>query len=151
MSENVRIADQLHKAIAGGAWHGPALAELLADVDESEAAARPIAGAHTIWELAEHAAAWSSIVRRRLAGERLDDSNLTAADDWPPVRDPSAAAWAATRRRVEEEHEKLRAAIVADTGALEREGVYAMLHGLVQHTIYHAGQIALLKKALREG
>jgi hypothetical protein len=54
MTEAARIAQQLENAFSGGAWHGPALLELLADVDATTAAAHPVPGAHSIWELVLH-------------------------------------------------------------------------------------------------
>jgi len=67
-----RIQRQLEHTFNGPAWHGPALLELLADVNAGKAAARPIAGAHSIWELVLHIAAWDKAVARRLAGDRAE-------------------------------------------------------------------------------
>ncbi|HTS08685.1 MAG TPA: DinB family protein, partial [Candidatus Eisenbacteria bacterium] len=68
-TEATRIADQLRRAFDGSAWHGPALLEILADVDAAAAAARPIANVHSIWELVLHIAAWDGAGLRRLAGK----------------------------------------------------------------------------------
>ncbi len=57
MSETARLADQIRRAFDGGAWHGDALLELLADVDGKKATAHPIKNAHSIWELVLHIAA----------------------------------------------------------------------------------------------
>jgi hypothetical protein len=54
MSEIHRIADQLKRSLEGEAWHGPALRELLSGVTAKQAAARPLAGAHSIWEIVLH-------------------------------------------------------------------------------------------------
>jgi hypothetical protein len=40
-SESALIAEQLRRAFDGDAWHGPALLELLQDVDAATAAAKP--------------------------------------------------------------------------------------------------------------
>ena len=70
-SESARIAEQLRRASDGTAWHGPALLELLENVDASTAAAKPLCNVHSIWELVLHIAAWDGAVRRRLGGEKL--------------------------------------------------------------------------------
>ena len=57
-SEGARIADQLRRAFYGSAWHGPAVLELLKDVDAATAAAKPLAEVHSIWELVLHIAVW---------------------------------------------------------------------------------------------
>src|SRR5216684_1939280 len=67
-SESARIADQLRRAFEGAAWHGPALLELLDDVDAATAAAKALPNVHSIWELVLHVAVWDAAACRRLAG-----------------------------------------------------------------------------------
>jgi len=152
MSEIDRIADQLRRAYEGEAWHGPSLREILAGITVEQAARRPLPQAHTIWELVLHIAAWESIVRRRLGGEAVE---ATPEQDWPPVRDTGDAAWKTALDDLDRGHHQLRQAIAALSDDQLRQkvagqnySIYGMLHGLIQHDLYHAGQIALLKKAL---
>jgi len=153
MSETARIADQLRRAFRGEAWHGDSLFEILEGVTAAQAAARPIKHAHTIWELVLHIAAWDGAVRRHIGGEAVA---LSEEQNFPPVMDTSEIAWRKTLERVRQIHEELLAAVsaLADSRLGEqvpgKEGehytFYYMLHGVVQHELYHAGQIALLKK-----
>src|ERR1700749_3311767 len=99
MSQIESLADQLERSFRGGAWHGPAVAEALVGVDAAAAAARPLDGAHSIWEIVHHLTVWNEVPRRRLAGEGLE--NLAAERDWPPVPDVSAAAWQAALAALE--------------------------------------------------
>ncbi|HEX9869962.1 MAG TPA: DinB family protein [Candidatus Tectomicrobia bacterium] len=152
MSEIQRIEDQLRRAFEGNAWHGPAVRELLADVTAAQAAGRPLPNAHSIWEIVLHMATWERVVYRRLQGETV--VNLPMEQDWPPVRDTSAAAWHQAVRDLEQANHDLRAAIaqltearLADMAPGKDHSVYVMLHGIIQHDLYHAGQIAVLKKA----
>jgi uncharacterized damage-inducible protein DinB len=151
MEEIKRIDEQLRRAFEGPAWHGPSLHELLADVTAEQAAARPLTGTHSIWELVLHVAAAKDLVRRRLAGERAE---LSSEEDWPAVTTTSEAAWQeslASLRRAQTELQQTMAHVVdADlegTVPGKDHSVYIMLHGLIQHDLYHAGQIALLKNA----
>jgi uncharacterized damage-inducible protein DinB len=146
------IGDQLRSAYAGKAWHGPSLQELLAGVTAQQALARPIAGAHSIWELAMHIGVWMSAARRRLAG---DPAKLTPQEDWPLIDGGSPDAWRQTLDALDQEHNQLLAAACSlAESSLENQApgknhsVEFMLHGVIQHNLYHAGQIALLKKAL---
>ncbi|OLE52523.1 MAG: hypothetical protein AUG51_17735 [Acidobacteria bacterium 13_1_20CM_3_53_8] len=151
MNEVERILDQLKRAFEGNAWHGPAVEEVLADVTAEQAAAKPIPDAHSIWELTLHIAAWESAGTRRLRGDR---AQLTPEEDYPPVTDTSEAAWQETRNHLERTHEEFQQEISKlqdsqlDEPVLESmSSVYRTLHGIIQHDLYHAGQIAILKKA----
>ena len=146
-----RIQEELQRAFEGEAWHGPAVLELLRDVTAQQAAARPIAGVHSIWELVLHIAAWESAGRRRLEGDR---AQLPDEENFPPVNDTSEAAWQQTVEELKNGHRKLYDAIAGlDESRLDEpildgmRSVYITLHGVIQHDLYHAGQIALLKKA----
>lgn len=148
-----QLAGQIKRAFDGPMWHGPALAELLAGVSPEEAAAHPVPGAHSIWELALHLTAWAEIVRSRLAGTAA--ARVSTAEDWPAVTEASAAAWKAAVARLGEAYR----AVATDAGQLDDESlvkvvtgrdhsISAMLNGVVEHGAYHGGQIAVLKRAL---
>jgi uncharacterized damage-inducible protein DinB len=155
MKECERIDDQLKRAFEGGAWHGPGVLEVLNGVTAAQAAARPVPAAHSIWELVLHIAAWEGACRRRLEGDR---AQLPDEEDWPSVNDTSDAAWERTKATLVEGHQKLRHAIarVEDSRLDEpilpdMPTVYVTLHGAIQHDLYHAGQIAVLKKVVGGG
>jgi uncharacterized damage-inducible protein DinB len=152
MSEMERLWDLMQRSFEGGAWHGPALRPLLQDVTAEQAAARPIAGARTIWETTLHLTAQEDAARRRLQGEAL--GTLPPQESWPAVSDTSREAWRRARDRFEDVHRSLRHAVAAlpdeclcATVPGRDYPMYLMLHGLVQHAQYHAGQIALLQQA----
>jgi uncharacterized damage-inducible protein DinB len=154
MSEVTRIVDQLRRAFTGEAWHGPAVLEIIEGVTAVQAATRPAHGEHSIWELALHISAWEAAVRARLRGER---GELSAAEDWPAVNATSEEAWKQCIERVSQVHEELCAAVSElDESRLDQpivagmSSVYVNLHGVIQHSLYHAGQIALLKKSMAE-
>ena len=155
-SEVERIRDQFHRAFEGEAWHGPSVLKLLEGITAQQAAAHPIPGAHSIWELTLHIAAWERACKRRLEG---DPAQLTDQEDWRPINDTSDAAWESTMQHLIDNHRELLNAIAkVDESRLNEpimkdpnipfSSVYVTLHGGVQHDLYHAGQIAMLKKAL---
>ena len=152
MSEASRIADQLRRAFDGSAWHGPALLELLEDVNAATVAAKPLRNVHSIWELTMHIAAWDGAVLRRLAGEKLQ---LSGSQNFPRVEKPRESAWRKSVADLKRTHDTLVKTVAAlpdsrlwDRVPGKRYTFYFMLHGVTQHELYHAGQIAILKKAL---
>src|SRR6185295_18777750 len=147
-----RIADQFDRAISGDAWHGPSVMTILDGITAQDAAAPTVNNAHSIWELVLHITAWQRTGLRRLRGEK---AQLSDAEDWPPINDASEAAWERSKSEIKQSSDEFREAIVQlEDDVLDApiaEGMsttYVTLHGVVQHTLYHAGQIAILKKAL---
>jgi len=162
MSEIDRIADELRRAHQAEPWHGPSARQVLTGVTAATAAARPIRGAHNIWELVLHLIAWRGEVARRVEG---GDPAEPAEGDWPPVTETTDAAWTRTLSRLDESHERLVAALrrMREGGLDEPVGrppdralgtgdsYYVMLHGVAQHDAYHLGQVSLLKRAAGGG
>jgi len=149
MREIERILDQLNRSWGGPSWTGVDIGPLLNDVTEEQARARPIAGAHSIVELAAHMSTWMDAVAHRMAG---DERELTTEEDW---RDVTEMPWAEAIEEMTNAISRLSDAIarlsVDDLDkkiAGRKYTVYVMLHGVIQHNLYHAGQIGLLKKAL---
>jgi uncharacterized damage-inducible protein DinB len=152
-SEPALIAEQLRRAFEGDAWHGPALLELLQGVDAAAAAAKPLPGVHSIWELVLHVAVWDGAACRRLAGEKFQPEGT---DNFPIVPKPSDAAWRKAVAHVKRTHDVLVKTVAGLPESRLRERVpgkkydfYHMLHGVAQHDLYHAGQIAILKKMIQ--
>lgn len=151
--EPALLANHIKRTVTGPMWHGPALAEVLAGVTHEQAAARPLADAHSIWEIVLHVTAWAEIARARIHGERIADAS--AAEDWPPVAPGGEAEWQAAVERLQTSHRELardvrqleESAIQEKVKGLEYT-VSNLLHGVIEHGTYHGGQIVLLKKAL---
>lgn len=155
MTEIERITDQLHRAFYGDAWHGPAVMELLKEVSAVQAAGRPVPNAHTIWEIVNHISVWKDAVRCRLLGENIQ---LDGEFDWPPMRDVLASDWEKAIAQMKQHHDALEATVAGlDDSQLDRPWFkekstrYFLIHGAIQHDLYHAGQIAILIRAQQSG
>ena len=153
MSESERLADQIRRAFDGEAWHGDSLREILRDVNAATASARPIPDAHTIWELVLHITTWDEVTITRIGGTPkmpTDDENF------PKVKDTSEAAWQRSLGQLWQTHDALVKAVAGFPDARLAEPVpgktgdyynfFYLFSGIVQHELYHAGQIVLLKK-----
>ncbi len=153
MSESGRMWDLLQRAYEGGdAWRGPSLRELLEGVTASQAAARPIAGTSTIWELVLHLTLYEDVVRRRIGGEPIGE--LSDEEAWPTPTETSAAAWRKALSAFEQGHRRLRQALAGFADARLIEVVpgrdypfYVMLYGAIQHVLYHAAHVEMLMLA----
>src|SRR5262245_5928356 len=145
------MADQINRAFWGDSWHGPAVREVLADVSADDAAAHPIAGAHSIWEIVLHLTSGYILVLRRVRGERAD---LSQEEEWPPVPECSSEAWRQSQHTLDQLNQQLQSAVRAfPSERLSQEmgsrySANVQFCGTPQHDLYHAGQIVMLKKAL---
>jgi uncharacterized damage-inducible protein DinB len=159
MSESVRLVDQLQRAHDGDPWHGSPVNAILECLTHEQAARRPPNGAHSIWEIVLHMTAWRNEVARRATGEPAGEPQ---GGDWPSAGEPTAAHWEAALAALDASHRNVVAVVrgFSDERLMQpandprnRElgaGVsyYELLHGIVQHDAYHAGQIAIVKKIL---
>jgi hypothetical protein len=152
-AEMTRLQGEVSKSHRGPAWHGPSLLETLAGVNSTKAQQRLGPEVHTIWEMVKHVTAWQQVATDVLLGEEYP--TLTDAEDWPAVTGTLAADWEADVAKLKTVNETLVKTMAAFPEAKLDYSVpgrdytfYVVLHGIAQHNIYHAGQIAMLKKLL---
>lgn len=152
-SEVRRIADQLRRAFSGDPWHGPPLRDLLANVSAEGAQARPLEGGHTIWELVLHIDIYVGFTIHALNGVAMPKVFGTELD-WPQPAG-GGDAWTGDTDRLFRNGEQLARTIeglpdarLGDTVPGRQYDFYYLFHGIVQHSLYHGGQIAILKKAI---
>jgi uncharacterized damage-inducible protein DinB len=155
-----RLQRELMATLNGDPWYGSAVVNILDGIDAEQAAAHPINGAHSIWELVLHMTAWVNETKRRLEG---GPHRTPAEGDWPAVQSTTREAWVDALARLRPAHEDLaRTVEAAEDASLSRQiggaqvdamgnpvTCYQTIVGILQHDTYHAGQIALLKKAIR--
>jgi uncharacterized damage-inducible protein DinB len=149
-TERDRILNQLERSFEGEAWHGPSVLEALEGVSWKKALEKPIPAGHSIWELVLHMTAWEDIVRRRLLGEY---PQITNEENFPAVANPGDASWKAALEALRAGHGALRevARQITDdqldqAPSNKTTTRYILLHGIIQHDLYHAGQISILRK-----
>jgi uncharacterized damage-inducible protein DinB len=134
-------------------WYGPGVTQLLRNVKAKDAAAHPIEGAHSIWELVLHMVTWKAAPHRWINGSAKP---VSKSENFPKVRDTSERAWKAAvakLKKTQAEWDKMIAILEDETifDSASPSGLFSqhdLLIGVLQHDTYHAGQIALLKKAL---
>ena len=150
MTDNERILKQYDLVMQGDAWHGDAIWKILDSIPAYTAAQRPIAGVHTIWEIVMHMTFWEGVAAKRLAGER---AGLDEALNFPAMPAATEGNWQKTLEGFRASNQQFREALskleltrLDELSAAGKRSFYDEAHGLIQHNIYHAGQLALLKK-----
>jgi uncharacterized damage-inducible protein DinB len=158
MADTDRLANELQRVYSGDAWYGPSVRKALDGVDTQMATARPLAGGHTIAELVLHMTAWTREVTRRL---EIGIAQDPADGDWPTRVPQNNTEWQGMLSALDAANAGLVAAVRSHDPARLSEKIgdqrnpatgsgvsrYVNIRGLIEHHIYHAGQISLLKKA----
>jgi uncharacterized damage-inducible protein DinB len=150
MRQTQKIADSYRAATVKAAWYGPSLAELLAKISPELASTPPIPGAHSISELLQHLLLWNERIRN------TSDSN--PLPPWQPEKDWAGqqipwnelvSRWNQSRELLED---KIRNFPIDDLAKQVPGRNYpyeTMFHGVVEHTVYHSGQIAMVLSMLQ--
>jgi uncharacterized damage-inducible protein DinB len=149
-----RIANAVAAAISGDAWYGESVRKILDKVTAREAQARPIPNAHTIWELVIHVEAWVKFCLGAVQGTPIPAwSTMPKEQDWPTVGKASEQDWQQAVSSFFSTHQALVEAIKAFSDDRLESTVpgrpynfYHLFQGMIQHAVYHGGQVALLKK-----
>ncbi|MEO8658091.1 MAG: DinB family protein [Bryobacteraceae bacterium] len=139
------LIETIRLSVEGEAWHGPSVKEVLEGVTAEAAAWKPPAGLHSIAELTLHITAWMEEIVERLEGRHHKEpprGNFPQATaDWDVIRGLPGEALARLLDTLEAFPER-RLSEQAQPGF----SFAGLLSGAAQHNVYHAGQIALLKK-----
>lgn len=157
MTEIARLAKQLELTFSGDAWHGPTLENALEGISAAQAAALQAGQTHSIWEFLLHLSAWEGAALDRLTSGYVE---MPAEGDWPEIGEPTEENWAAAKEKAIERHRKLVECVatmspdrlderLGDARVRETGGgvtVAETVFGVIQHNVYHVGQIVILKK-----
>jgi len=157
MKYTERLADLFRAAHDGTTWHGQSLTEVLQNVSAETAATKPIPDYHSIWGYMLHIVNWRVFAIRNLKEETPFIIELNTDLDWSPITDFSKEAWESELEKFQQSAVELEEGIRAmDENQLfekvpgSKHNWYVTLHGVIQHDIYHSGQIMLLKKMLKQ-
>jgi uncharacterized damage-inducible protein DinB len=152
---------ELNRSMYELPWYGYSIQKILEDVKPENVFIKPDLSNHSIYEIGLHILSWNEEVNKRLQGsspcepERGDwpesDSNNYA--DWNELKAKIFSAFDFTIKLIrelpiEKFEEKIGNEYSAQlaTGFNYRETIL----GLMQHNIYHAGQISFLNVALNK-
>ncbi|MHB8500178.1 MAG: DinB family protein [Candidatus Acidiferrales bacterium] len=140
----------LDEAYEKKTWHGPNLKQSIRGVSAKQAAWRPGAGRHNIWEETVHTAYWKYEVRRRMEGGKKGSFALKGSNFFPRPEEGMAddAAWCADKNLLEREHRALRATIKKVLDTARGAKFLGQMYGVALHDVYHAGQIRLLRRLM---
>lgn len=150
------LVSQLQESFNGDPWFGRNAEKLLGEVTETLAFQKPN-GQHSIAELVWHMVNWREFVISRFKKDETKDLHYFEANDWRQLDHSDRSLWQHGLQKLNETQELLikilqdQSDSILDKTVKERTYSYRnLLNGIVQHDIYHLGQIAYLVKFLNQ-
>lgn len=148
-----RIKSQFIGIYDGEPWYGDPIVKILKGISAQQAAAYPIPGAHSIWEIVLHLISWRRFGIEKLKGNAAYDVEWDSKEEWPAIPEVTGGNWAQTLAALAKSQMQILELLDAvEAEALERQvpprtySLHFLLQGIIQHDLYHAGQISMLKK-----
>lgn len=134
----------------GSAWHGPSVMEIIEKIDAKDAF-RESAHIHKICELVQHIVIWRKFAVRRLEGDVKFE--VTQQENWKDLRQEDQVTWESIKTSLIDSQEALIKALsgtnddrLNDIVENKAYDYYTLIHGVMQHDLYHLGEIALLAR-----
>ena len=155
MNLSAQMAKHFREVFFGGNWTSVNLKETLDDVSWQQAVTK-IGDLNSIAVLVYHINYYVSAVLKVLEGAKLEASDkysfdlspLTNDEEWKALQDKAFAEAEKFANLVEQMPNEKFAQVFVD----EKYGTYYRnIHGIIEHTHYHLGQISLIKKMLLAG
>lgn len=148
------IIRNLQNTLEGQPWFGRAVYELLGEIDESKISVKPNSTEHSLLELLWHMNTWAEFTLAHLENKLADEVTAIEQNDWRTIN-PEKHNWKKGMEQLKSIHKKIISILKQKEDDFLKEPVpnrefnlRFMLNGLIQHNIYHAGQIAYIKKLL---
>ena len=153
--ETQYIIKSFEDTLRGQPWFGRAVYEILGEADESKVHTKPNSTGHSMIELLWHMNTWAEFTLGSLENRSVDEMKAIEANDWRTI-DPKTHTWqkgiaqlqATHKKIVELLHQKTDDSFLGDIVPLRKYNFRYMLNGLIQHNIYHLGQVAYVMKML---
>lgn len=141
--------------LSGQPWFGRAVYEILGEADESKVYTKPNGTEHSMIELLWHMNTWAEFALGSLEKRSAEDMKAIEANDWREI-DPKKHTWKKGMEQLKATHNKIVEILkqktdddfLAEIVSLRKFNFRYMLNGVIQHNIYHLGQLAYLKKML---
>ena len=153
--ETQYIIKSFESTLSGQPWFGRAVYEILKEVDESKAGTKPNGTEHSMLDLVWHMNTWAEFVLGSLENRSSEDMKVIEANDWRNI-DTKVHTWEKGVDQLKTTHDKIIQILnqkeddsfLSDIVPTRKFNFRFMLNGLIQHNIYHLGQVAYIKKML---
>lgn len=145
------LVNQVATIYGGPAWYGNSIKETLKELSEEAAFWAPKKNAHSIAQLVWHMVYWRQSLIKRLAGDTTYKSSMKSEDNWSNKEKLKALGWPTIEELLHSSQQQLIQVLEKQNDTLLTEVYKAeatfndLITGIIQHDLYHLGQVAYLK------
>jgi len=147
------IISNLERVNTGTPWYGRPVFDILDEIDPSIVYKRPNKQ-HSLAELLYHMITWADFTLHRVKGDKEKDMTAFEKLDWRKI-DPRVHTWEKGLKKFKDIHKEIVELLNQEDDTFLKGVVdyrnynfRFLLNGLIQHNIYHLGQVAYVKKLL---
>jgi uncharacterized damage-inducible protein DinB len=148
------IIRNLIQVNSGEPWFGRAVFTILDEIDPAIVHQKPNENSHSLIQLLYHMITWAEFTFKSIEKAGKEDINAIEQKDWREI-DPKIHSWQKGLAEFKNVNEKIIALLETKDDEFLKEMVEHrkynfrfLLNGLIQHNIYHLGQVAYVKKLL---
>lgn len=157
MEISTQLINDLTEVLQGNPWYGPSVYKIIEQVSFEAAFEKPPGSVHSIAGILLHMISWTEEVIDRLNGL---PSQVPSSGDWPDPGTPDEQKWQNYVSDLKLVNVNLLGIIQNFpkeqwndhvTGTVENDPgttFEALVKGLIQHHIYHSGQVSLLLRII---
>ncbi len=158
-SQNPRLNQyvlQFEAIYNGQPWYGNSICEILTSVTPAKAYWQPTKEAHTIAQIVSHMIYWRQALIKRLEGDREYKPSMKSEDNWKSNAQLKKAGWKSLLKTLDASQAQLLSLLAKEKDALlkkkysDKATFHDLINGILQHDLYHTGQIAYLKSSYRK-
>lgn len=138
----------------GNPWFGESIEAKLQGVTNKNAFIQPHEGVHSIGELVAHMTYWRLPLVKYLSGDTAYKGSMESEDNWPSLDRLSKKGWSKVYKEFVDTQEKIMSLLAEQDNKLlkkkysDKYTFGQLIQGIVEHDIYHLGQIAITKKLI---
>jgi uncharacterized damage-inducible protein DinB len=141
------IAQRLEVIYQGEPWFGESLQTKLKTVSEENAFKQPVNNKHSIAEILSHMDYWHKRFALEVQGKT--PAEFSEAENWPAVGDLKKRGWKNLQASFDKAHHELIGSLQKANGKLSAD-LITNLNGMVDHDVYHLGQIGIVKSLVNK-
>jgi uncharacterized damage-inducible protein DinB len=152
--ETQSIIKSFETTLSGQPWFGRGVYEMLEEIDEKKIYVKPNENAHSLAELLWHMNVWAEFTLAALENRNIEDIKAIEQLDWRTI-DPAKHTWKngltvlkSIHNKIIEQLKQKEDSLLGEIVPNRKYNYRFLLNGLIQHNIYHLGQVAYVKKLL---